>query len=129
MPPKSPIMTEAGHCYTMNESAIKVPYDVAVDMGTSVMWASFNLGAEDEQTVVDEHIAELRGSIVMWGANRDTGAYGSAAQTTTGYYWTASASTQNSTKAYSTIIVDKSARIHTTASRYTGLPVRPVFTK
>ena len=213
----SPIMTEAGHCYTMNESAIKVPYDVAVDMGTSVMWSSFNLGAEDEQTVVDEHIAELRGSIVMWGANRDTGSYGSAAytaycnsladgiapnklpigycftadprydaatyqwggawrtptaeeweelfkvctctvsggiitftskktnntlklkqigyydsakpaQTTTGYYWTASASTSNSTKAYSTII-DKSARIHTNASRYTGLPVRPVFTK
>ena len=213
----SPIMTEAGHCYTMNETAIKVPYDVAVDMGTSVMWASFNLGAEDEQMIVDGHIAELRGSIVMWGVNKDTGSYGSAAytqycnsfadgiapkqlpigycwtadpcydaatyqwggawrtptaeeweelfrvcscavsggiitltskktnntlkikqvgyydsatpaQTTTGYYWSSSASTQNSTKALSTII-DKSARIHTNASRYTGLPVRPVFTK
>lgn len=212
-----PIYTAAGHCYTLDESVIKVPYNTAVDMGTSVMWASFNLGTEDDPTATSENISTLKGTCVMWGANKDTGNYGSNAytkynnaftegtapnklpigynfsgnpiydaatnswggewrtptadewtelfnactytaangivtftskktgnsirlkqagyydsstpsSTTTGYYWSSSASTESSIKAYSTIFA-ASARIHTNASRYTGLPVRPVFSK
>lgn len=212
-----PISTAAGCCYTLDESAIKVPYNTAVDMGTSVMWASFNLGAEDEPGATTETVSLLKGICVMWGANQDTGGYGSSAytaynkgfaggtppsqlpigynftgdplydaaanlwggewrtpteaewrelfsactyksaggiitftskrtgntiqlkpvgyydssnptSTTTGYYWSSSASTVNSVKAVSTNL-GSSAVIHTNASRYTGLPVRPVFSK
>lgn len=213
-----PIHTAAGHCYTLDESAIKVPYNTAVDMGTSVMWASFNLGAEDDLTATAENISTLKGICVMWGVNNDTGNYGSSAytsynnsftngtppnklpigynftgnpnydaatnlwggewriptagewrelfsactykmsdgiitftskktgnsiklkpvgyydsskpnSTSIGYYWSASASTENSAKALSTIFNSGSANIHTNASRYTGLPVRPVVGK
>ena len=212
-----PIHTASGYCYTLDESAIKVPYNTAVDMGTSVMWASFNLGAEEDPTATVENLGMLKGSCVMWGANNDTGNYGNSAytaynnsftdgvkpnklplgycftgdpvydaatnlwgglwriptvaewqelfqvcsysmanglvtftskktgnvitlkaagyydsntptSTSTGYYWSSCASTTNSVKASSTMF-GGSPSIHTNASRYTGLPVRPVFSK
>ncbi|MGN1263929.1 MAG: fimbrillin family protein [Prevotella sp.] len=212
----SPILTASGHCYTMDEDIIKVPYNTAVDMGTSVMWASFNLGAEDDLTVTSDNISTLKGICVMWGANMDTGNYGNSAyiaynngftngtkpnqlpigysftgdplydaatkiwggkwrtptveewrelfkvctynvsngivtftstktgntislkqagyydssnptSVSTGYYWSSSASTENSIKAFSTIFNNGSASINTNANRYTGLPVRPVL--
>ncbi|MGN0221035.1 MAG: fimbrillin family protein [Prevotella sp.] len=212
-----PIYTAAGHSYTLDENAVKVPYNTAVDMGTSVMWASFNLGAEDDLTATAENISTMKGICVMWGANKDTGGYGNSAyiaynnsitvgtppnklpigynftgnpvydaatnlwggkwrtptvdewqelyssctykmadgiitftskktgnsikmkplgyydsstptSTSTGYYWTSSASTVNSIKAISTNL-GNSAAINTNANRYTGLPVRPVFSE
>lgn len=71
-----PITTEAGHCYYHDENATRVPYNNAVDMGTSVMWASFNIGAENEFSATSENIGQLKGSILMWGVNQVTEAVG-----------------------------------------------------
>ena len=76
-----PIITQAGHCYNLDESAPKIAYSAAVDMGTSVMWCSFNLGAEDDPDATGENISNIVGTIVMWGANIGTGNYGSTAYT------------------------------------------------
>lgn len=76
-----PLETQAGHCYFLDENAVKVPYSVAVDMGTSVMWSSFNLGAEDEPGATMENISGLKGYYLMWGVNVRTDATGNAAYT------------------------------------------------
>ena len=73
-----PINTEAGHCYFLDEHAPKVPYSTAVDMGTSVMWASFNIGAEDDETATAENIGGIAGNYFMWGANQTTSSFGSS---------------------------------------------------
>lgn len=212
-----PLNTVAGHCYYIDENAPKVPYSVAVDMGTSVMWSSFNLGAELDPSATIDNEATIPGTIVMWGVNRDTGSYGSQAystynnnftdgtkpkelptgydfsgdkvydaasnlwggvwrtptavewkelyekctyavsnntvtftstvtgnqikikfvgyydsqnpsQTNIGYYWSNTSSATDIIKAQSTNIRSGSKpAIHVTASRYTGLPVRPVY--
>ena len=73
-----PITTQAGHCYLLDENAPKVPYQTAVDMGTSVMWASFNIGAEDNETATAENIGGIAGNYFMWGANQTTSSFGSS---------------------------------------------------
>lgn len=76
-----PVTTEAGHCYVPDENAPKVGYSAAVDMGTSVMWSTFNLGAEYDPTATHENIASRRGSYLMWGVNCLTDSWGNAAYT------------------------------------------------
>ena len=76
-----PINTEAGHCYFLDENAPKVPYSTAVDMGTSVMWASFNLGAEDNDAATAGNISGLAGHCFMWGVNQTTSSFGSSSYT------------------------------------------------
>ncbi len=214
-----PITTEAGHCYYLDEKAPKVPYSTAVDMGTSVMWASFNLEAENDPTATVTNISTLKGTCVMWAVNKNIGGYGSNAYksyndsftegtkpselptsynfsgdikydaarnmwggewriptsaeweelfsactysiadgkitftntstgnsitlkyagyydsatpsaTYTGYYWSATSSA-DPTKAIATqfAATNTEPKLHTTANRYTGLPVRPVYSK
>ncbi len=214
-----PITTEAGHCYYLDEKAPKVPYSTAVDMGTSVMWASFNLEAENDPTATVTNISTLKGTCVMWAVNKNIGGYGSNAYksyndsftegtkpselptsynfsgdikydaarnmwggewripteaewqelfeacnysiadgkitftstrtgktitlkyagyydsatpsaTNTGYYWSATSSA-DPTKAIATqfAATNTEPTLHTTANRYTGLPVRPVYSK
>ena len=76
-----PITTEAGHCYFLDEHAPKVPYSTAVDMGTSVMWASFNLGAEDNDAATAGNISGLAGHCFMWGVNQTTSSFGNSSYT------------------------------------------------
>ena len=76
-----PITTEAGHCYFLDEHAPKVPYSTAVDMGTSVMWASFNIGAEDDDTATADNISGLPGYYFMWGVNQTTSSFGNSSYT------------------------------------------------
>lgn len=76
-----PINTEAGHCYFLDEHAPKVPYSTAVDMGTSVMWASFNLGAEDNEAATADNISGLAGHCFMWGVNQTTSSFGNSSYT------------------------------------------------
>lgn len=207
-----------GHSYTVTADAPKVPHEQGVDMGTSVMWAPFNLGAEDDPSATPETISLLRGGIYMWGTTDQTSSYGkaaydsynasftggvapidlpagydftgdilydaprriwrgawrvptsaewtelfeactfvasgrvitltskitgnsitlpfagyydgpSASAQTTGYYWSSTSNPTSDIKAYSTIFRTGTTRpaIHTTASRYTGLPIRPVY--
>lgn len=215
-----PITTEAGHCYYLDEKAPKVPYSTAVDMGTSVMWASFNLEAENDPTATVTNISTLKGTCVMWAVNKNIGGYGSNAYksyndsftegtkpselptsynfsgdikydaarnmwggewriptqaewqelfeacnysiadgkitftstrtgktitlkyagyydsatptaTNTGYYWSATSNATDSTKSIATqfAATNTAPKLHTTANRYTGLPVRPVYSK
>lgn len=215
-----PITTEAGHCYYLDEKAPKVPYSTAVDMGTSVMWASFNLEAENDPTATVTNISTLKGTCVMWAVNKNIGGYGSNAYksyndsftegtkpselptsynfsgdikydaarnmwggewriptqaewqelfeacnysiadgkitftstrtgktitlkyagyydsatpsaTNTGYYWSATSSATDATKSIATqfAATNTAPKLHTTANRYTGLPVRPVYSK
>ncbi|MBS7385382.1 MAG: hypothetical protein KIG28_04455, partial [Bacteroidales bacterium] len=220
-----PITTEAGHCYYLDEKAPKVPYSTAVDMGTSVMWASFNLEAENDPTATVTNISTLKGTCVMWAVNKNIGGYGSNAyksyndsftegtkpselptsynfsgdikydaarnmwggewriptqaewqelykactyeyitagpdsyitftskstrhsltfrlsgyyNTTTGtqdglsgYYWSSTSQSEKIAKSISTSFIksSKSVGLNTNADRYTGLPVRPVYSK
>lgn len=215
-----PITTEAGHCYYLDEKAPKVPYSTAVDMGTSVMWASFNLEAENDPTATVTNISTLKGTCVMWAVNKNIGGYGSNAYksyndsftegtkpselptsynfsgdikydaarnmwggewriptqaewqelfeacnysiadgkitftstrtgktitlkyagyydsatpsaTNTGYYWSATSSATDATKSIATqfAATNTAPKLHPTANRYTGLPVRPVYSK
>lgn len=215
-----PITTEAGHCYYLDEKAPKVPYSTAVDMGTSVMWASFNLEAENDPTATRANISTLKGTCVMWAVNKNIGGYGTKAYksyndsftegtkpselptsynfsgdikydaarnmwggewriptqaewqelfdacdysiangkitftskstkntitlkyagyydsatpsaTNTGYYWSATSSATDATKSIATqfAATNTEPKLHTTANRYTGLPVRPVYSK
>ena len=214
-----PIITEGGHCYYVDESAVKIPYSVGVDMGTSVMWAPFNLGVEDNYETTPENAATFVGTIVMWGPNTISSSYGptayknynssftlgtppselpigydysgnviydsasnlwrgkwrtptiaewkelfsactyvydskkivftskttgntltipfagyydsgTATSAAEGYYWSSSASTTDIAKASSTFFKSGGApRENKSANRYTGLPIRPVFTR
>lgn len=219
-----PVTTEAGHCYFLDENAPKVPYSTAVDMGTSVMWADFNLGAEDSPDATQESVRTLPGTPVMWAVNCVTSSYGQSeynkynnsftsgtkpidlplsydfssdvrydaarnlwggewrtptlsewqelydacttftdtenhtitftneqtgnsiilkfagyydsstqSQPTTGYYWTSTAHDANLPRANSTLFAGTSTTVtpkfNTNANRYTGLPVRPVYSR
>ncbi|MGN0190004.1 MAG: hypothetical protein ACI395_10855 [Candidatus Cryptobacteroides sp.] len=217
-----PVTTEAGHCYLLDENAPKVGYTAAVDMGTSVMWSTFNLGAESDLSATPENISLLKGRYLMWGVNTYTGNWGNAAYTnysnsftsgtppkelpagydysgdarydaatnlwggkwrtptypeweelyanctysvsasdstmtltskTTGkslkfkyagytnggattalnfgYYWSSTSNPDNIAKAKSTMfrITDTAPSVNLNADRYTGLPIRPVYTK
>ena len=219
-----PITTEAGHCYVVDPDAEKVPYHVGVDMGTSVMWADFNLGAENVAGATRESVRSLPGTPVMWAVNCFTPSYGQSeynkynnsftsgtkpvdlplsydfssdvrydaarnlwggkwrtptlsewqelydacttvtdtnnhtitftskttknsiilkfagyydsstqSQPTTGYYWTSTAHDVNLPRANSTLFAGTSSTVtpkfNTNANRYTGLPVRPVYSK
>ncbi|MGM9734944.1 MAG: hypothetical protein ACI3ZL_00880 [Candidatus Cryptobacteroides sp.] len=214
-----PVTTLAGHSYFIDEAAPKVPYSIAVDMGTSVMWSSFNLGAEKDPSATVDNIASLPGDWFMWGVNVVTntvgnGAYttynnnftsgtkpkelplgydytgdvlydaarniwggewrtptlnewnelysacdyevyglsiiftskttgnsitlpylgynnGSGSQTSIGYYWSSTSSSSNIAKANSTSLNASNIKpsINVNADRYTGLPIRPVYTK
>ena len=213
-----PITTEAGHCYFLDEHAPKVPYSTAVDMGTSVMWASFNLGAEDDDTATAANISGLAGHYFMWGVNQTTSSFGNSSYTNynnsftagtkpkelpagydysgdviydaarntwggewrtptwaewqelfnvctyqvetktkkitltsnetgnklvlpyqgynngttvtdpnSGYYWSSTSNPNNSAKATSTMFKNSAPAQHTNADRYTGLPIRAVY--
>ena len=210
-----PITTEAGHCYFLDEHAPKVPYSTAVDMGTSVMWASFNLGAEDDDTATAANISGLAGYYFMWGVNQTTSSFGNSSYTNynnsftagtkpkdlpagydysgdviydaarntwggewrtptweewqelysvctyqvgpkkitltskngntlvfpyqgynngttvtdpnSGYYWSSTSNPNNSAKANSTMFKNSAPVQHTNADRYTGLPIRAVY--
>ncbi|MGN0195220.1 MAG: fimbrillin family protein [Candidatus Cryptobacteroides sp.] len=217
-----PVTTKAGHCYYPDEDVQKVPYSVAVDMGTSVMWSSFNLGAEEYPDATKDNISSLQGYWIMWGVNEVTSSVGNnaytnynnaftdgtkpkelpagydysgdpkydaarnlwggqwrtptiaewnelyaactyeylsdsnsvrftskttgntitlvyagfnngqaPAQTNRGYYWSSTSGESNIAKANSTLFYESTGRpsVNTNADRYTGLPVRPVFTK
>lgn len=217
-----PVTTEAGHCYYPDEDIQKVPYSIAVDMGTSVMWSSFNLGAEEYPNATRDNISSLQGYWMMWGVNVVTSSVGKPAytsynnaftagtkpvelpagydysgdpvydaasnlwggkwrtptraeweelyaactyeylsdsnsvrftskttgnsitllytgynngqdpaQTYRGYYWSSTSHPTNIAKANSTMFIESTGKpsINTNADRYTGLPVRPVFTK
>ena len=50
-------------------------------MGTSVMWASFNLGAEDDDTATAGNINSLPGHCFMWGVNQTTSSFGKSSYT------------------------------------------------
>lgn len=74
-----PLTTVAGNCYCLDPDAPKVPHHVAVDMGTSVMWAPFNMGAEDDLTATSQNIGTLKGNYWMWGVNCVSSSFGSSA--------------------------------------------------
>ena len=211
-----PITTEAGHCYFLDEHAPKVPYSTAVDMGTSVKWASFNLGDEDDDTATAANISGLPGYCFMWGVNQTTSSFGNSSYTNynnsftagtkpkelpagydysgdviydaarntwggewrtptwdewqelfnvcnykvetkkitltskvthntlvfpyqgynngttvtdpnSGYYWSSTSNPNNSAKANSTMFKNSAPVQHTNADRYTGLPIRAVY--
>ena len=213
-----PITTEAGHCYFLDEHAPKVPYSTAVDMGTSVKWASFNIGAEDDDTATAANISGLPGYCFMWGVNQTTSSFGNSSYTNynnsftagtkpkelpagydysgdviydaarntwggewrtptwdewqelfnvcnykvetkkitltstktgktlvfpyqgynngttvtdpnSGYYWSSTSNPNNSAKATSTMFKNSAPVQHTNADRYTGLPIRAVYSK
>lgn len=76
-----PVTTLAGHCYYLDENAPVVPYSEAVDMGTSVMWCSFNIGAETDPSATIDNIGGLVGAYLMWGVNQVTATVGSGPYT------------------------------------------------
>ena len=192
-------------------------------MGTSVMWADFNLGAENVAGATRESVRTLPGTPVMWAVNCFTPSYGQSeynkynnsftsgtkpvdlplsydfssdvrydaarnlwggewrtptlsewqelydacttftdtenhtitftskttknsiilkfagyydsstqSQPTTGYYWTSTAHDVNLPRANSTLFAGTSSSVpkfNSNANRYTGLPVRPVYSK
>lgn len=215
-----PVTTEAGHCYIVDDNGLRIPYSVAVDMGTSVMWCPFNLGAEKDPSATIENLGTLPGSWFMWGLNIATDTVGKNAytaynnsfasgtkpselpvgydysgdalydaarnlwgggwrtptlaewqelyaactteylgtsirftskktgntltfpymgynngsapsQTYRGYFWSSTSNSTNIAKANSTIFYESSANptINANADRYTGLPIRAVYTK
>lgn len=71
-----PITTKPGYNYYLDKNAPLVPYSTAVDMGTSVMWCSFNLGAELNKSATKENLSSLIGTPVMWAVNIVTASYG-----------------------------------------------------
>ena len=135
-----PLTTVAGNCYCVDPVSPAVPRHVAVDMGTSVMWAPFNMGAEDDLTATSQNIGTLKGNYWMWGVNCVSSSFGSSAYqkynngtpTTLhyGYYLSSTSYPDNVAKAKSTLFRDigSLAGLNSNADRYTGLPVRPVYT-
>ena len=109
-----PINTEAGHCYFLDEHAPKVPYSTAVDMGTSVMWASFNLGAEDDDTATADNISSLAGHYFMWGVNQTTSSFGNSSYTNYNNSFTAGTKPKDLPAGY-----DYSGDVHYDAARNT----------
>ena len=214
------VITEAGHSYFLDRNFPLIPYEVAIDMGTSVMWSPFNLGVEREISATAANAMDYIGKPVMWGANQYSDNFGANAYgiycsrfttstppnklpkdsnisgnsiydaasnmwggawriptsaeweelfsacnysiadgkitftskstgktitlkyagyydsdtptaTNTGYYWSATSSATDSTKAIAISFgaANTAPILHPTANRYTGLPVRPVYSK
>ena len=214
------IITKAGYSYFLDRNFPLIPYEVAIDMGTSVMWSPFNLGVEREITANAANAMDYIGKPVMWGANQYSDNFGANAYgiycsrfttstppnklpkdsnisgnsiydaasnmwggawriptsaeweelfsactysiadgkitftskstgktitlkyagyydsatptaTNTGYYWSATSNATDSTKSIATqfAATNTAPKLHTTANRYTGLPVRPVYSK
>ena len=214
------IITKAGYSYFLDRNFPLIPYEVAIDMGTSVMWSPFNLGVEREITANAANAMDYIGKPVMWGANQYSDNFGANAYgiycsrfttstppnklpkdsnisgnsiydaasnmwggewriptsaeweelfsactysiadgkitftskstgktitlkyagyydsdtptaTNTGYYWSATSSATDSTKAIAISFgaANTAPILHPTANRYTGLPVRPVYSK
>ena len=214
------VITEAGHCYFLDRNFPLIPYEVAIDMGTSVLWSPFNLGVEREISANAENAMDYIGKPVMWGANQYSDNFGANAYgiycsqfttgtppnnlpvnsnisgnsiydaasnmwggrwriptseewkelfeacnysiadgkitftstrtgktitlkyagyydsdtptaTNTGYYWSATSNAKDSTKSIATqfAATNTAPKLHPTANRFTGLPVRPVYSK
>ena len=214
------VITEAGHSYFLDRNFPLIPYEVAIDMGTSVMWSPFNLGVEREISATAANAMDYIGKPVMWGANQYSDNFGAKAYgiycsqfttgtppnnlpvnynisgntiydaasnmwggawriptseeweklfeacnysiedgkitftrkstgnsitlkyagyydsdtptaTNTGYYWSATSSDADSNKSIATqfAATNTAPKLHPTANRYTGLPVRPVYSK
>lgn len=214
------IITKAGYSYFLDRDFPLIPYEVAIDMGTSVMWSPFNLGVEREISATAANAMDYIGKPVMWGANQYSDNFGANAYgiycsrfttstppnklpkdsnisgnsiydaasnmwggawriptsaeweelfsacnysiadgkitftnkktgktitlkyagyydsdtptaTNTGYYWSATSSATDSTKAIAISFgaANTAPILHPTANRYTGLPVRPVYSK
>ena len=214
------VITEAGHSYFLDRNFPLIPYEVAIDMGTSVLWSPFNLGVEREISANAENAMDYIGKPVMWGANQYSDNFGANAYgiycsqfttgtppnklpkdsnisgnsiydaasnmwggawriptsaeweelfsacnysiadgkitftststgnsitlkyagyydsatptaTNTGYYWSATSSATDSTKSIATqfAATNTAPKLHPTANRFTGLPVRPVYSK
>ena len=214
------IITKAGYSYFLDRNFPLIPYEVAIDMGTSVMWSPFNLGVEREISATAANAMDYIGKPVMWGANQYSDNFGANAYgiycsrfttstppnklpkdsnisgnsiydaasnmwggawriptsaeweelfsacnysiadgkitftnkktgktitlkyagyydsdtptaTNTGYYWSATSSATDSTKAIAISFgaANTAPILHPTANRYTGLPVRPVYSK
>ena len=214
------IVSKAGYSYFLDRNFPLIPYEVAIDMGTSVMWSPFNLGVEREITANAANAMDYIGKPVMWGANQYSDNFGANAYgiycsrfttstppnklpkdsnisgnsiydaasnmwggawriptsaeweelfsacnysiadgkitftskstgktitlkyagyydsdtptaTNTGYYWSATSSATDSTKAIAISFgaANTAPILHPTANRYTGLPVRPVYSK
>ena len=214
------VITEAGHSYFLDRDFPLIPYEVAIDMGTSVMWSPFNLGVEMEISATAANAMDYIGKPVMWGANQYSDNFGANAYgiycsqfttgtppnnlpvnsnisgnsiydaasnmwggrwriptskeweelfeacnysiadgkitftstrtgktitlkyagyydsatpsaTNTGYYWSATSSATDATKSIATqfAATNTAPKLHPTANRYTGLPVRPVYSK
>ena len=64
------IITKAGYSYFLDRNFPLIPYEVAIDMGTSVMWSPFNLGVEREISATAANAMDYIGKPVMWGANQ-----------------------------------------------------------
>lgn len=215
------IITKAGYSYFLDRNFPLIPYEVAIDMGTSVMWSPFNLGVEREISATATNAMDYIGKPVMWGANQYSDNFGANAYgiycsqfttgtppnklpkdsnisgnsiydaasnmwggewriptsaeweelfsactysiadgkitftskrtgktitlkyagyydsatpsaTNTGYYWSATSSA-DPTKAIATQFAatntNTAVQLHPAANRYTGLPVRPVYSK
>ena len=214
------IVSKAGHSYFLDRDFPLIPYEVAIDMGTSVMWSPFNLGVEREISATAANAMDYIGKPVMWGANQYSDNFGANAYgiycsrfttstppnklpkdsnisgnsiydaasnmwggawriptsaeweelfsacnysiadgkitftnkktgktitlkyagyydsatptaTNTGYYWSATSSATDSTKAIAISFgaANTAPILHPTANRFTGLPVRPVYSK
>lgn len=214
------IVSKAGHSYFLDRDFPLIPYEVAIDMGTTVMWSPFNLGVEREITANAANAMDYIGKPVMWGANQYSDNFGAKAYgiycsqfttgtppnnlpvnynisgntiydaasnmwggawriptseeweklfeacnysiedgkitftrkstgnsitlkyagyydsdtptaTNTGYYWSATSSDADSNKSIATqfAATNTAPKLHPTANRYTGLPVRPVYSK
>ena len=216
------IITKAGYSYFLDRNFPLIPYEVAIDMGTSVMWSPFNLGVEREISATAANAMDYIGKPVMWGANQYSDNFGANAYgiycsrfttstppnklpkdsnisgnsiydaasnmwggawriptsaeweelfsactysiadgkitftskstgktitlkyagyydsatpsaTNTGYYWSATSSATDATKSIATQFAatntNTAVQLHPAANRYTGLPVRPVYSK
>ena len=73
------IITKAGYSYFLDRNFPLIPYEVAIDMGTSVMWSPFNLGVEREITANAANAMDYIGKPVMWGANQYSDNFGANA--------------------------------------------------
>ena len=73
------VITEAGHSYFLDRNFPLIPYEVAIDMGTSVLWSPFNLGVEREISANAENAMDYIGKPVMWGANQYSDNFGANA--------------------------------------------------
>ena len=216
------IVSKAGHSYFLDRDFPLIPYEVAIDMGTTVMWSPFNLGVEREISADSTNAMDYIGKPVLWGANQYSDNFGANAYgiycsqfttstppnklpkdsnisgnsiydaasnmwggrwriptskewedlfdacdysiadgkitftstrtgktitlkyagyydsatpsaTNTGYYWSATSSATDATKSIATQFAatntNTAVQLHPAANRYTGLPVRPVYSK